>query len=170
MIYFTSDLHLGHDSECIYSLRGFNSTTEHDAAIVRNWNEMIRDDDVVYVLGDITFGSEENDSIRRLNGEIHFIIGNHDSARKICQYEAAGWINEGYAVMLEIDGEKFYLSHYPSDVMNFGRRESICLCGHKHSKDPLVDAAMGAYHVELEAHNNRPVSIDDVIKDMHMSE
>ena len=162
MIYFTSDLHLCHNSELIYKRRGYSSMAEHDAAVVRNWNSVVEADDTVYVLGDIIFGQGINEDIRKLKGEIHFLIGNHDTDRKISQCLDAGWICEGYATMLEINGYRYFLSHYPADVMNFGRKEITCLCGHKHVSNPFADLGIGAYHVELEAHNNRPVSIEDI--------
>ena len=59
MIYLTSDLHLYHKS-FIYEPRGFHSAEEMNAAIEKNWNELITDEDDVYVLGDIIFKGENN--------------------------------------------------------------------------------------------------------------
>ena len=43
----------------------------------------------------------------------------------------------------------------------------ISLCGHSHSQDAFADWDKGLiYHVELDAHNNFPVSIDSIIKDI----
>lgn len=36
MIYFTSDLHFGHDKDFIYKSRGFNSIGDHDNTIIEN--------------------------------------------------------------------------------------------------------------------------------------
>ena len=47
MIYFTSDLHLGHDQEFIWGARGFNSVTEMNEKIITRWNSRItKDDDI----------------------------------------------------------------------------------------------------------------------------
>ena len=56
MIYVTSDLHIGHDKDFMYTPRGFSSITEHDNAILENWNKIVKDDDIVYILGDIMLG------------------------------------------------------------------------------------------------------------------
>ena len=91
MIYFTSDLHIGHDKEFIWKERGFSSIEEHDKEILKRWNEKITSEDTVYILGDLALGQNENewDNIfYNLNGDIFFIQGNHDTNRKICLYQS----------------------------------------------------------------------------------
>lgn len=56
MVYFTSDLHLGHDKDFIYKERGFDNINSHDIAILKNWNSVVTPDDIVYVLGDLMLG------------------------------------------------------------------------------------------------------------------
>ena len=56
MIYFTSDLHFGHNREFIWGPRGFKSSWEHDETIVKNWNSLITEEDDVYILGDLMLG------------------------------------------------------------------------------------------------------------------
>ena len=58
-IYLTSDLHLGHDKDFIYKPRGFNSVDKANESIISNWNSIINEDDLVYVLGDLTLGDIE---------------------------------------------------------------------------------------------------------------
>ena len=38
MVWFTSDLHLGHNKPFLYEPRGFKNIQEHDNAIIENWN------------------------------------------------------------------------------------------------------------------------------------
>ena len=52
-IYLTSDLHIGHDREFIWKIRGFNSIQEMNDAYVERWNSIITDEDDVYILGGI---------------------------------------------------------------------------------------------------------------------
>ena len=43
----------------------------------------------------------------------------------------------------------------------------IDLCGHTHTDDRFADFDNGLiYHVELDAHDNRPVRIDQIIEDI----
>ena len=55
MIYITSDLHLMHNQEFIYKPRGYDSAVEMSEDLVNKWNEVIHEDDTVYVLGDLIF-------------------------------------------------------------------------------------------------------------------
>ena len=40
-VWFSSDLHLGHQKEFLYVPRGFSSIEEHDEAIIDNINEVV---------------------------------------------------------------------------------------------------------------------------------
>ena len=80
MIYFTADHHFGHANIIKHLSRPFASVEEMDAALLANWNAVVKPHDTVYILGDLFFrntGSAE-DYLRRLNGKKHLIVGNHD--------------------------------------------------------------------------------------------
>lgn len=77
-IFIVSDLHLGHDKSFIYGARGFESIEEMNETIIRKWNEVVSEEDDVYVLGDSVMGPEVNlQMLRRLNGWLHIVRGNH---------------------------------------------------------------------------------------------
>ena len=85
MDFFTSDLHLGHQSIIKRCSRPFRDTAEMDSVLVQNWNAVVVPKDTVYVLGDLFFGTvrtpEEYISIiQGLNGKKHLIKGNHDES------------------------------------------------------------------------------------------
>ena len=73
MIYITSDLHLGHNKDFLYTPRGFSSIEEHDKAIVENYNSIVQDDDEVYILGDVMLNDNESthELVKSLKGKIH---------------------------------------------------------------------------------------------------
>ena len=58
-IYFTADLHFGHRTIIRYDDRPFRTVEEMDAAIIKNWNRKVNKDDVVYILGDISWYKSE---------------------------------------------------------------------------------------------------------------
>ena len=60
-IWFTSDIHFGHQKEFLWGPRGFESSLEHDEAIIRNWNSVVDYDDDIYVLGDLMLGDNDYD-------------------------------------------------------------------------------------------------------------
>lgn len=118
-IFFTSDLHFNHDRGFVYGPRGFKSVKEMNETLIKNWNETVTNQDVIYVLGDFFLGTDEEfiyQTIKRLNGEIHLIYGNHDTPKKIELYKNTyGRIYcEGYATKIKYKKREFYLSHYPT--------------------------------------------------------
>jgi len=173
MIYFISDLHFGHDKDFIYRSRGFNSVTEHDSALISNWNSIIGEDDVVYVLGDIMLKDNEN-GMRCwdfLSGHKKVIWGNHDSAPRMELISSARNTEAiGFASLLTYRGHSLYLSHYPTLTGNYDDDNSkrvINICGHTHTKDRFADIDKGwIYHVEPDCHDNRPVSIEEILDDL----
>ena len=80
MIYFTSDLHLGHANIIRHCNRPFSSVEEMDETLIRNWAKRVKANDTVYVLGDLMFRNQKSpeEYLSRLKGKKHLIIGNHD--------------------------------------------------------------------------------------------
>lgn len=179
MIYFTSDLHLGHDQEFIWGARGFNSVTEMNEKIITRWNSRITKDDDVYVLGDLVMGGVENvELLKQLNGKIHIIYGNHDGPKKREAYaELENVVECGWANMIKYKKYNFYLSHYPTitDNEDIGEIVSpkecvINLFGHTHQFDDFYDTNDGynfrMYHVGVDSHDCFPIPIDEVIEEI----
>jgi len=170
-IWFTSDLHLGHQKEFLWGPRGFNSSLEHDETIIQNWNSVVDYEDDVYILGDLMLEDNEYGikCINRLAGNIHIILGNHDTESRITLYleQCPNVIEITYAKELKIGKNYFFLCHYPTCVGNFDDNKKIwCLCGHSHTKDKFVDMDKKSYHVELDCQNNYPIEINEIIKDI----
>lgn len=81
MIYFTSDLHLGHENILRFANRPFGSVEEMNRTLIANYNALVREEDTVYILGDLTYRiplTEAEPLIAKLNGKKHLIKGNHD--------------------------------------------------------------------------------------------
>ncbi len=181
MIYFTSDLHLGHDQEFIWGARGFNSVAEMNEKIITRWNSRITKDDDVYVLGDLVMGGVENvELLKQLNGKIHIIYGNHDGPKKREAYAGLENVVEcGWANMIKYKKYNFYLSHYPTITDNEDIEEIVSpkecvinLFGHTHQFDDFYDTNDGynfrMYHVGVDSHDCFPVPIDEVIEEIKM--
>ncbi len=169
MIWLTSDLHYNHNRDFIYKPRGFNSVGEMNKAILKTWDGQVKDNDTVYVLGDLALNLKEEELkkfVDGLKGEIHIILGNHDTINREAVYKTCKNVVEVvYAKVIKYDKIVFYLSHYPTLVSNLRDQPRYCLCGHTHTKNPLEHWDLGnIIHVELDSWNNALVSIDDVIK------
>jgi calcineurin-like phosphoesterase family protein len=178
-IYFTSDLHFNHSKDFIYEPRGFANVDQMNEAIILRHNSVVTPEDEVYILGDLCLGGtnalEHNKRlIERLNGNLHIILGNHDSLPRIQMYWDLRNIAEFpvYAATLKYAGYNFYLSHYPTLTANYDddkplKKKVINLCGHSHTKDKFSDMDKGIiYHVEQDAHDCYPVLLDDIIEDI----
>ena len=174
-IWFTSDLHFGHNKDFMYTPRGFNSIEEHDETIIKNWNETVSPNDDVYILGDLMLGNNEYgmSCLNKLNGNLHVIYGNHDTDDRISYYGLFSYLLDlvGHSERLKIGKYYFYLSHYPTITANYDddkpwAKHLINLHGHTHSKDKFYNDNPYMYNVSLDAHNNYPVSIDEIIKDI----
>ena len=81
MIWFTSDLHLNHRAVVGMCERPFESVEEMNEVLIRNFNERVKKNDTVYILGDIAHRTpviEANNLIRKLYGKKILCKGNHD--------------------------------------------------------------------------------------------
>ena len=171
-VFITSDLHLGHSKDFIYCTRGFGSVDEMNEAIIQRWNQIVDEEDDVYVLGDLVMGPEANlQMLRRLKGWLHIVRGNHCTDTRWDFYQKLPNVVEvGNSFYYSYGGYKFYLSHYPTittraDVEKPLKKCLVNLCGHTHTKDPFEDWGIGMiYHCEMDAHNCTPVRIEDIIE------
>ena len=174
-IYFTSDLHLGHDRDFIWGPRGFKSVYEMNDTIIKNWNSIVQLEDDVYILGDLMLNDNNVGiaAIKQLKGKIHVIRGNHDAPARMELYRNCYNIVEvTEGQFFQYNGYHFYLSHYPTICSNLDEKKPlknrvINLCGHRHIKNKFADMDKGLiYHVELDAHDNNVVSIDTIIENI----
>ncbi len=174
MIWFTSDLHIGHESVIKYCDRPFSSLSEMHIGLINNWNKVVHDTDIVYILGDVSLGSYSDfvNVISQMRGKKILIKGNHDKY-SYGQYNKAG-IQVFEELKLKMFGKVIRLSHFPyaipwykrlfafkSELRFMDRRPpklkgEILLHGHTHSK--IKKYKDGRIHVGVDAWNYTPVS------------
>lgn len=129
-IWFTSDTHFFHTNIIEYCNRPFKSVYHMNEEIVRRWNSVVKEDDLVYHLGDIAvwFGEgikeKVEDLIESLNGKKIFIKGNHDHKSNI--------LIPTLNADIQIKGWVIHISHEPNPIykMNFS--------GHVHEKYDIL--------------------------------
>lgn len=173
-IWFTSDTHFCHSKPFLWEPRGFSSAEEMNKIIVERWNSVIPKGwgAIVYHLGDICLSDTEAaiPYIQQLNGEIRWIRGNHDSDKRIDRIlETCPNVqlisqdkDNAWSYMLKDGKQRFYLCHYPTIVNNQQDKPVYCLCGHTHTQDRWVDWDKCCYHVEMDAHNCYPISLEQI--------
>lgn len=173
-IYLTSDLHLGHDREFIWKARGFNSIQQMNETIVETWNRTVDDDDDIYILGDVILGDPSNiEYVKRLNGKLHIVLGNHDTSKREGMYRSLSNVVEVAEVGIRLKYKKhhFVLTHYPMMTGNLEKESlkqmSLNLYGHTHQMSNFFNDMPFMYHVGVDSHNCYPVLLDDVIEEMY---
>lgn len=173
-VWLTSDLHFGHDREFIWKARGYSSVSEMDAEQVQKWNEVVSDEDDVYVLGDCMLGGTENiEFIKQLKGNIHICLGNHDTSNREKMYRELSNVVEvaEVGIRLKYNKHHFILTHYPMMTGNIEKESlkhmSLNLYGHTHQTSNFYNDMPFMYHVGVDSHNGYPVLLDDVIEEMY---
>jgi len=131
MIWFTSDFHLFHKNVLRFDDRPFKDVYEMHETIIYNWNEVIHDNDTVYYLGDLTFGSvnKTKEIIYALKGKIVYIKGNHDKGIEQYSDRFEGIYDYFHLVY---NKQRYVMMHYP--ILSFPGvyRGSFMLYGHCH--------------------------------------
>ena len=173
-IFLTSDLHFGHDREFVWKVRGYNSVEEMNEAQVRKWNEIISDEDDVYILGDLMLGLVENiNYLEKLKGKIHIVLGNHDTATREAMYKELPNVVEVAEVGIRLKYKKhhFVLTHFPMLTGNLEKESlkqmSCNFYGHTHQINNFYEDRPYMYHVGVDSHDGYPVDIDVAIEEMY---
>lgn len=170
MIWLTSDLHFNHVNILKYEpvSRPYETLEEMNEVIIKNWNDRVKPEDTVYVLGDMVMGQLDagRECLKRLNGKIVLIRGNHDSPKRIEMYKEMG-IEVHDIYYLPYKGRYFILCHFPIASEEFikmvikDNSEVVNLYGHVHSNAPK-GYVNGTYHVGLDTNNLCPISIQQI--------
>ena len=144
MKYYISDLHFGHARiNDRIDHRGFETVEDMDAYMISQWNLRVKDEDEVFILGDLTIssdGEEVNRLLGGLRGRKTLLIGNHDSylADPVFRPELFEQITP--YLEMEDSGRRVVLSHYPIMFYNGqyrrsrdGQPKTYMLYGHVHN-------------------------------------
>ena len=132
MIYFTSDLHFGHKNVIRFDNRPFTTIEEMDEELIKRWNNKIKDEDTVYILGDISWHKVEKtcDILSKLRGIKFLVKGNHDSIDKSMKR----YFKDIYDYKeININGQNIVLCHYPIPCFKNHYSGWIHLYGHTHN-------------------------------------
>lgn len=143
--------HFGH-SAIIKHRRQFESVKDMDAALIDNWNAVVKPQDTVYHLGDFSgWEAHPHAYTPYLTGNIVTLQGNHDPK---------GWGDHLREV--RINRRKVVLCHYPIEEWNGWHTGALHIHAHTHKKK-LVSAVRRA-HVGADATGFTPLRLDEVVK------
>jgi calcineurin-like phosphoesterase family protein len=165
--FFTSDLHLFHKKIIVYNnhTRPFSTIEEMHEWIIKSWNELISEEDTVYILGDVSFSrtTPTVDILKQLNGKKILIWGNHDIGH-IKKEAFLGCFTEVHQYLhLKENGINFILFHFPIAEWDMCHHSSIHLHGHLHGSPSGLEQYK-IMDVGIDATGKIAVSIDEVIE------
>ena len=163
-VFVSSDLHLFHRNIIKYcpESRLFTSIEEMHAKIIDNWNEAISPLDLVYILGDITFGKEHESAaiLDKLNGLKVLILGNHDKHLMKSELLKSKFVEIHDYLEIKHGKHDVVLFHYEQKEWNGIHHGSFALYGHSHSTRIGPGRSMD---IGLDSNMCNPWLLDDVI-------
>lgn len=162
-IFLISDTHFSHQGVCKFlrndgtKLRPWDNYEEMDEVLIKNWNEVVKQDDKVYHLGDVAIRDIGITKIMpRLMGNKRLIRGNHDIFKtKVYQQ----FFKEIYGVRVL---EDMILSHIPLHPGSITTRYKTNVHGHTHANRVLLDNGKidpRYYCVAVEQINYTPIEL-----------
>ena len=166
--WLTSDTHFFHANIIKYCNRPFVDIDEMNAELVKRWNSVVGENDVVHHLGDFCFGKKENilEILPKLNGKIDIVLGNHDHHKIVFYYEAGFHRVYDKPVVLR---NFFILSHAPLEwVANDGPYANIF--GHVHDSAMYKTVTPRSFCACVERWDYKPVKWEDAIAAMKAEE
>ena len=179
--WFTSDHHFWHEGGIEYNERPFKTVEEMNEVLIKNWNESIKPEDKVYILGDFAFAGVAKTTaiIEQLNGYKILIMGNHDYRN----HKPEKWQKLGMDVVKNCgryvkDELTLMLSHFPYagymlDDRKFVGMPDECILdnkgeflvhGHVHKgwkrRGKMINVGVDVW-------NFKPVSMQDIINEIN---
>ena len=134
---FSSDHHLGH--RYLSCQRSFRSLNHMNRSIIQAWNNTVKEEDTVFLLGDFCYRSSRpaGSWLNEMNhgARLIFVRGNHDQwldemppEEKHRHFQL---VIEDNTCVIERNGYRIGLSHVPRDT--FQTPVDLIVCGHIHN-------------------------------------
>jgi calcineurin-like phosphoesterase family protein len=188
-LFYVSDTHFSHANICSATtkwkdagdtVRQFSSLEEMNRTIVDNINAVVGEDDILFHLGDWSFGGFEQ--IEKFRSQlvcknIHIVLGNHDhhiekdkdgiqslfsSVHSFIPHLLVKREKEGSKGMLERFG--FCVFHYPIASWIDMNQGVIHLHGHVHLPKHLRLGKGRSLDVGMDGNDMKPYSLDEVMR------
>lgn len=164
-IFIISDTHFGHENILNFfddkeqPLREFYDVHHMNEHMVECWNKTVKDNDIVYHLGDVYF---ENgyEVLPRLRGHKRLILGNHDDGK--CQYLQKTF--EKILMWREFKEFDCILTHVPlHESALYKRKYNLHGHVHKGSHRGLIEDERYV-NCCVEVRDYMPVAIEELVK------
>lgn len=188
-LYFVSDSHFSHSNICSATtkwkdagdtVRKFDSLESMNRTIVDNINAVVGENDILFHLGDWSFGGFEQIEIFRsqlICKNIHLVLGNHDhhiendknGVRSL--FSSVSQFIPELLVKREIPNSKglmerfrFCLFHYPIASWIDMNQGVIHIHGHVHLPNHLRLGQGRSLDVGMDGNDMKPLTLDEVMR------
>jgi len=179
-LFWTAAPHYFHANIIKFCNRPFANAEEMRKGLIANWNSVVPEDGIVYLLGDFAHtGKIEwiKDTIRQLNGYKVLILGNHDYQNRFRRHGVMELFDEVHDVLNisvvddEVAGglQEIFNSHYPHIVWPNSSRGSWQAFAHCHfgphstgKEDGYVSSRLSPNQYDVGVDNNeyKPISYE----------
>jgi len=159
-VWFTSDLHLGHQRDFIWEARGYRSPEDHTNSVIKTINDCAREGDILINNGDLCLNATRQQLDEWLDRivckNMWCLWGNHNNPheRQIYRPErdklTSKGVREVYPVKyknmtylghyyeVNVNNQMIVLFHYPLMSWNHLSHGSWALVGHEHGGLPAT--------------------------------
>ena len=166
-VFIVSDTHFYHSNiikgMSEWGFRDFKNVKEMNETMIERWNSVVSDDDMVIHLGDFALCKprEIEGLLKRLNGRIFVIKGNHDNKNKLKRYgvEVFGGV---MPVNFKYKGRSYdvALRHKPEDVKDY----NVIIHGHSHENYKVKIYCDKIYiNMSVEQWDYYPVNVANIV-------
>lgn len=168
--WITSDLHFGHQNImnfCPVSRTRFRNNVDYmNEAMVKEWNDLIAPDDLVYILGDVAFlpAQKAAETVNRLNGTKILVEGNHDRKALNDPTFRRSFKEVHKYLDINYNGTKVVMFHYPICEWDQMHRGAVHFHGHLHGGTSGMEK-FRCRDMGMDATGMIAVTMEDAIKD-----
>lgn len=142
---------------------------EINEALIANWNNRIKGNDTIYILGDMFFRCPDVEiSLTRLHGKNRLIIGNHDGSW-MAQVDMSKYFASADQFLEVSDGKRaLTLCHYPLLTWKHAKK-SYMIHGNIHNDTsadfwPLLQTRDHVLNVGVDINHYLPVTFDELLE------
>ena len=161
--FYTSDLHFQHHNLYTRGVRSFSCAEDCEEFIMKNFNQVIRPHDNLYILGDLSLSANYDQLasyLNSINGNKIVIMGNHDKTSTLDRLKADKVIANWHPWKGCRDHElPIFMTHFVPLEAHTGPEPRIYLHGHVHGSLKSMHCLL-RYDVGVDACDYRPFSLD----------
>lgn len=137
--------------------RDFENVHQMDEYMIEKWNSVVRPQDHIYHLGDVSMSDKAISYVGRCNGHKRLVLGNHDYSKMKLYMPFFQKIFSSRRL------DKLLLTHIPVHPLSLGK--SIAnVHGHTHNNVASDHFGKQYINVSVEVVDYTPVALEDLIQ------